>query len=348
MASQTKLAALVILAVCALTLLLAPQHSAQTSGAEGGQLQGKSETALKAMLSGTDAELYNAFAPWIRGSADWMHEVWVESMKEEAKRAAKDEERKAEAEAELVKWAHKHDPADRYKIRTYDDMIALKAHQLLALKCGQLKLQGNDKVKDRLAAKWHLVDRTVFHTDQPVGKNRTRIRTFGEVTFANRFEDVLVVHCVAETEADWYVVSITGQVGAEEVKCEVPSPAGDAAMAGTRATKRADGEQLLGNFKNQARVAYAKMGSAPSNLTGKFDIGGCNMTTRELAGQYCKGRDEVWSTAKQGAIACEGTEGNESVGYCLLIFTWAGGDGTFTWYDTEEELKAAVTKFEKG
>lgn len=348
MASKTKLAALVVLAVGAATLLFVPQHSAQPSGAEGGQLQGKSEVALKAMLSGTEAELYNAFAPWIRGSADWMHEVWVESMKEEAKRAAKDEERKAEAEAKLVKWAHKHDPADRYKIRSYDDLFALKPQQLMALVCGQLRLQGNDKVKDRRDAKWHLVDRIVYHTDEHVRKNRASIRTRGEVTFANRFEDVLVVHCVAETETDWYVVDITGKVGDEEVKCEVPSPARNAAMAGARDAKRAEGEQLLGSMKNQARVAYAKTGSAPSTFTGGNNDGGCNVDARELAGMYCKIRDQVWSTARNGAIACEGTEGNESVGYCLLIFAWTGGSGTITWYDNEEDLEAAIAKFEKG
>ncbi|MCC7510828.1 MAG: hypothetical protein IT464_15805 [Planctomycetes bacterium] len=348
MLSRTKLAALVILAVCAVSLLLVPQHNAQPREVEGGQLQAKSETALKAMLSGTDVELYNAFAPWIRGSADWMQEVWVDSLKDEAKRAAKDEASKARHEAKQVKWVHKHDPADRYKIRTLDDMLALKPHQLLAIGCGQLRLQGNDKVKERREAKWHFVNRTVYQAVEPAGKNRTRARTFGEVSFANRFEDVLVVQCVAETGNDWYVVDIAGKVGEEAVKCEVMSPAGDAQAASARDAKRAEGEQMLGSFKNQARVAYAKMGSAPSSLTGKVENGGCNMNARELVGQYCRGRDEVWSTAKQGAIACEGTEGNEGIGYCLLIFTWAGGDGTFTWYDTQEELEADIKKFEKG
>ncbi len=343
MVSQSRIGALVILAACAMTFMFAPQHSAQPRATEGGQLQGKSDTALKAMLSGTDAELYNAFAPWLRGCSDWMHEMWIEKMKEEAKRAAKDEEVKAKQEAEMVKWVHEHDPADRYKIRTYDDMLALKSHQLFALICGQLRLQGNDKVKERRAAKWHLVNRTVYQT---VEKNHTR--TYGEVSFANRFEDVLVVHCVAETENDWYVVDIAGQVGSEKIKCEFPSPVAGTNLTNIRDAKRAEGEQLLGSLKNQARVSYAKTGSAPSTFTGKTKDGGCDVNAAELVGKYCQVRDKVWGKGNRAALACEGTEGNESVGYCLLSFTWTGGDGTFTWYDTEEELDAAIAKFEKG
>lgn len=106
--------------------------------------------------------------------------------------------------------------------------------------------------------------------------------------------------------------------------------------ANTRDARRAEGEQMCGSLKNQARVAFAKAGTV-TTLTGAIDAGGSNVDSAELVGKYFEAQDGVGG----GATAVSGRTivvdpntaagGVSSDGSGTLTFTMSGGDGTFAW-----------------
>lgn len=344
--SRTKAALLCCAAICALVLSTGDTRQAQTAIEPPNQLQAKADAALHALLTGSDQDLYNALAPWIRGRMELNHEIWQDRTAEQLKKADKD--KRAALEKEMLTSIHEHDPGDRYKVRTLEDVLALKSHQMFSLAVGQGKLQGDSKLKGRIAARWHLVDRKVYHSDkraEAAGKE-TRIRSYSEVQFANKHEDSVNVHCVAESETAWFVESIEGKIGPLKLSVTMQNPVG--MTAAMRDARRAEGEQMLNSMKNQARVYFAKTGENPLTFTGGMNANGCGVDPSELEGAYCRVHDKVWFKRREGgeaAVACEGTEGNEDIGYGLLIYRLAGGDGTMKWYDTKAELEAALKEF---
>lgn len=104
--------------------------------------------------------------------------------------------------------------------------------------------------------------------------------------------------------------------------------------SGGRDARRAEGEQMLGSLKNQARVAMAKADSPPWTLTGALEDGGCNVDTAELEGKYymVDPRIELLpdGTARLRAYPRADNK-DQAAGY--LTFTWGGGDGRFQWMD---------------
>lgn len=57
------------------------------------------------------------------------------------------------------------------------------------------------------------------------------------------------------------------------------------ATSGTRDADKAEGEQMMGSFKNQVRIMYAKTHVVPHMLTGEYDDRGCAMPAAELQGK---------------------------------------------------------------
>lgn len=109
--------------------------------------------------------------------------------------------------------------------------------------------------------------------------------------------------------------------------------------AANNKTRRAEGEQLLGTMKNQARVSYSKTASAPKTLTGEVDAGGCRVDEAELVGEYCKVYDKVYEVEgkpESAALIAEDFEGGD--GFAIMKFNWAGGDSKISWYKTLDAL----------
>lgn len=94
----------------------------------------------------------------------------------------------------------------------------------------------------------------------------------------------------------------------------------------TRDARRSEGEQMLGSMKGQARVAYAKLGRAPSTLNAAYANNGCNVNAGELNGQYFTITDAVGNAGSLNAMAKTSSDGN-----CTHNFNWAGGNGNFVW-----------------
>lgn len=108
--------------------------------------------------------------------------------------------------------------------------------------------------------------------------------------------------------------------------------------ANTRDARRSEGEQQLGSMKGQARVAFAKVGTAPATLTGAMTLAGkgSGVNANELIGKYFAISDTIGvvSAGVTANLTTTGTGASANVtgdGTGVLAFSWAGGDGTITW-----------------
>lgn len=105
----------------------------------------------------------------------------------------------------------------------------------------------------------------------------------------------------------------------------------------TRDARRAEGEQMMGSMKGQARVAYAKVGVNTNvvQLTGAIGgtTKGCGVVATELTGKYFNITDTLTTTAATCKIDCSpnSVSGSSSDGSGAMTFSWSGGDGTISW-----------------
>ena len=100
-----------------------------------------------------------------------------------------------------------------------------------------------------------------------------------------------------------------------------------------RDARRAEGEQMMGSMKSQARATYARSGdySVIKTLTGEVHPAGtgCGASEFELYGKYYNLEDELVTSAEDCMITAYPVTASDGVG--TLTFTWAGGDGEFRW-----------------
>ncbi|MBK8205677.1 MAG: hypothetical protein IPK87_02665 [Planctomycetes bacterium] len=99
----------------------------------------------------------------------------------------------------------------------------------------------------------------------------------------------------------------------------------------TAEARQAEGEQLMGSLKNQARVAFAKTGIEPVRLTGPIGRGGegCGASPMELDGMYYRVEDRIHKPMPgTGELYAKPlTSGKEGT----LRFQYSGAEGKFTW-----------------
>jgi prepilin-type N-terminal cleavage/methylation domain-containing protein len=98
----------------------------------------------------------------------------------------------------------------------------------------------------------------------------------------------------------------------------------------TRDARRAEGEQLLGSTRNQARVAFARLGDGlTGKLTDTYAVGGANIQPTELVGQYFGVVDATLDGASQTQVLQAdpglGNNGNDGDGVGVMEFVWATG-----------------------
>ena len=103
-----------------------------------------------------------------------------------------------------------------------------------------------------------------------------------------------------------------------------------ALSANTRDARRAEGEAMLQHACNMARVAYARSGTAPTQLAGSFEYGGCGMNASELVGQYYTVQNAIGS----GPFNSPQLQAHPNVtsdGVGVLNFTWREGPEPVVW-----------------
>lgn len=90
----------------------------------------------------------------------------------------------------------------------------------------------------------------------------------------------------------------------------------------TRDARRAEGEQLMAWMRNQAKVAYARMGTTPKTLMGDYDQGGSNVDPSQLQGTYFSVRDSIGAPSEShGELVCDPLQ-SPTDGTGRMNFSW--------------------------
>lgn len=337
--ASTTLAALVLVAAG-----ITGTPSAQPV-ASGDALQAQAERARDALLKGTHEEFFNAIAPWLQGRVRLNQEDTATQLKAlREKDPGFEKEFAAELEQHLY-GANGLDPGKLSGVKTLDDVINAKPSVVLALRYGFYKLRGLDELNTRLGTTWHLVDRRIGTTD-----NGTLIQQVGIVRFGTaRFHDMIEVRCVAEGTS-WQVVDVRASIDTRLLDFE-NCPALDNPIDTAQVWKaelleiRQEAEQMLGSLKDQTRVSYAKLGTAPKTLTGDAKV-----SEEELAGFHFKVRNKVYKKPdlERAALVAEPLEEamQDALGWCAIYYNYASGQPQYKWYTKLEDLEADLKAFE--
>lgn len=356
-----KLAAGVIVAAIALMIAALPstdQAQQAVATPSGEALQAKAERVRDAFLKGSPEEFMSQFAPWVQGRFNLLHgEVpqqyakFTDKDKEEFAKAWKNRGPGAKGSGRMTEDP---DPGDMLKIQGIDDFLKLSAPQMLCFITRYYRVRGGAVTDATLNAKWILVDRSIGFEqyEEKVGKeSRWLSRTRGRVTFMTpNSRDGFIVTCVAEG-VEWQVIDFEYRLGLEanSVSKGLAKERWDKLGKGGlfNSARHAEGEALVSSVRGQVRVAFAKLGEAKDirRLTGAIGTGGCGVAAAELESRYFKVRDKVASTNASAKLMCEPALDDSQDGFCVYEFKWGGGDGTFTWYDTLEDLYAAHPEF---
>jgi hypothetical protein len=321
--------------------------SAQGPG--GDALKTKADKLREALLNGTTQELFNKLPSWLRGRGELFTERLPQMVDEEVAKAPEDtrDDFRKQLKEGIARRVHSRDPGDTLGVKTYEDVLKLKAADLYALDIGQLRLQANDKLKPNREAKWHEVDRAVYEAEAKVAwtngpKHGTR--TYGAISFMNRFNDAMEVTCVAEGDT-WQVIAFSAKVGKRNLKLDgselMKDPMIPLIEKEVLDAQRSEGEQLLGSARDYSRVQYSKTGVPPKKLTDstKLDY---------FEGIYFKVRDKVYKKpdALRGALVAEPIDEESELGWGVIYFNYKSGSSDIKWYDTEHALNKALKAFQ--
>lgn len=246
------------------------------------------------------------------------------------------------------------DPMGKLGLSSLEDYKSLTPPKMLGLYMGLYRLQADPAAAAALNDKWFAIDRSVGlmePRDRQRNRNRPLIQQGGAVFFESILGSTMDVRCAADSR-DWFIIDV--ECALNKVVLSLSSAVGDmSSAAGKRGEPEPDshfdgpageGEMHLGSMKSQARVAFAKMGTAPSQLTGAMNATakGCNVNATELEGKYYKVRDKVESNDTRGILIADPIDSAD--GWLLLVFNWAGGEGEIRHYESKGELETALTE----
>lgn len=345
-----KLAATFV-AVLALLSLASPAPVEAQATPSGDALKTVADNLRNALLSGTPEELLNQLAPWLRGRVELFDERLPDELKEMLEEFP--EEERAEFEemfkAAMVEDAAIRDPKGVLGIKTFDDILALSPAQMYSMDLGHLQFHADEEVAAHRTAKWHEVNRAIFtRTEDLEWTDEDEIeRTYGKISFVNRFLDIIEITCVAEGST-WQVIDFNTMIGDWDLELfeseMMEDPTFEIFEGEVVDAKRSEAEQLLGSARDQARVEYAKTGAAPKALTDSMSE---EDFEAYFTGVYFKLRARIYKKPdmERGAIVAEPVD-DESLGYGVLYFNYAEGGGDFEWYDSEEDLEEALKNFQ--
>ena len=344
-----KLIALLILVGLVLALSherpLDAQSSPMPAAPSGADLEAKAKSFLSALQSQSPEHLFEQLAPWRRSETELYRARIV--------KAARTDGLKWER---LEKQVRKLDPSNKLNLQSVEDYAALDASQMFGLAFGVYRVAADSAAATLLADQWFVVDRKIGLGEYSGRDGRDERRGFmleagGFVALESVDGAKLDVLCVSDGR-EWFVVDATfTDLGRERcaVRLAMAGLSGDIARGrgpGTDA-RASEGEQMLGSFKNRAKVAFAKLGTIPAKLTGKIGEGGCGVSEMELDGKYYKVRDTVYSTGTKYALVCEPKDETDA----WLLFA---GDMTnpsvdkIRHYDTKAEVDAAAEGVKRG
>lgn len=338
--------ALSTMAAVALLCLSVPGKPVQMQ-ASGDDLNRVARNVRNAILTGSAESLFNSHAHWMQERGRMMHEEF-QSMMAESMKGSKEE---VEAlNAEIARDVVRYDPNGVAAIKTAEDVKALSPEKLHALLWGQYRLRGNNTLTARLNARWYQVDCEVWQESEPDPSGipgTMKTRNLGKVEYRNAaYRDRITVQAVSDG-SNWHVVYSEFRIADLESQPDMglmteDALSTDSVLSNATNAKRSEGEQILGSARDMARVYYAKHGAAPAKVED------CGMTLDELKGRYFQLRNTIHKKPdeERGGIVAEPVEGAGDLGFAFLTFDYARPNPKITWYETEEELNAAIKAFE--
>ena len=170
------------------------------------------------------------------------------------------------------------DPAGKLKLKTLDDIRAMRPADYFALSTGMLKASSSEPVAKRLKSQWYMVQREIGLTQMRELRGMAEIVTRGYVQFENLDGDTITVGCMPDDDG-WKIVSYDVKVADFHMGFTgtlamggVSGKMGEAEMSEARAS--------LGAMKDRARVVYQRSMRGPASLD---DLG---IGESELAGSH--------------------------------------------------------------
>lgn len=187
-------------------------------------------------------------------------------------------EEKPESLEKFKKRLEGLDPAGKLKLKTLDDIRAMRPADYFALSTGMLKAASSEPVAKRLKSQWYMVQREIGLTQMRELRGMAEIVTRGYVLFENLDGDTITVGCMPDDEG-WKIVSFDVKVADFHMGFT-----GTLAMGGVQGqmgeAEMSEARAALGAMKDRARVVYQRTVRAPADLD---DLG---IGESELAGSY--------------------------------------------------------------
>lgn len=194
----------------------------------------------------------------------------------------------------------KLDPAGKLKMKTLDDLRAMRPADFFALTTGMLVASATENVRARLKGQWYMVEREIGLTQLRELRGAAEIVTRGYVCFENLEGDLIKVGCMPDDDG-WRMTTFDVKVGdfhrgftGTFALGGVQGQMGDAEISEARAA--------LGAMKDRARVVYQRTGNAPATLK---ELG---LTDVELRGSYFDASHYLITNAspERWTAACSG------------------------------------------
>jgi hypothetical protein len=331
------------LGLCIMLALIAVRDSGQAQVPPGNDVatgKGMDEVAYKA-LAALDARnhvgLWETLAPWRQASIALQHDKFMHADLAEKF-----------PDGHFKEMIDELDPKRMLGIDNEEKLRQLTPAQFFALFSGLLV---NELAPDASArADWFMVDRIIGLSP---GDNASRMRRemplmmvmpwIGAARFENRLGHSVQMQ-FAPTEEGWVVIDFVLERNDESVwlsqfSAIIDGADPDVPYSGPSQARQAEGQQLLGTLRNQARVQYARMGVAPSTFTE------CRVEPRYREGQYYEALDTIHVlTGSEYAAAALARPKTRSDPWLVMRFNWEDGRSDFSSHRTKEAAEAALKK----
>jgi hypothetical protein len=233
----------------------------------------------------------------------------------------------------------KLDPAGKLKMKTLDDLRAMRPADFFALTTGMLVASATENVRARLKGQWYMVEREIGLTQLRELRGAAEIVTRGYVCFENLEGDLIKVGCMPDDDG-WRMTTFDVKVGdfhrgftGTFALGGVQGQMGDAEMSEARAA--------LGAMKDRARVVYQRSMRAPEDLD---DLG---IGENELEGSYFDAScyKITDSNERNWTAICKPKNADGPV--LAVVCNLVEGRSQFSQYEDEEEMKLNPPKLEE-
>lgn len=308
------------------------------------KLEGTARAVLAALQTSKPEGVYEKLSPGRRGEIDLLQA--------RAKRCIERKQLTWKDVEEVLQKNPGLDPASKLGLKDVDGFNTLTPAQFCCLFFGVYQFSADAGLAAKISDRWFMTRRAVGSLMADMDIGRSPLSILSELGGEVRLESIdglkLLVTCIAEGST-WYVHDLTLEIPNEKFVLQHQLRNVAKFVMGSedevRKAKASEGEQLLGSMKGQARVAYAKAGSAPTKLSGEMNGTGCGVDEAELKGKCYRARDAVYGNNNWGALVAEPVTATDI--WILLVFLWAKGTQEIKSYTTKDLLETGLAELNR-